>query len=32
VPSGAELRVVVDPYSRQAFVAVENQIRGIFSF
>ncbi len=32
VPSGAELRVVVDPYSRQAFVALENQIRGILSF
>ena len=28
----AELRVVVDPYSRQAFVALENSIRGIFSF
>jgi hypothetical protein len=32
VPSGSELRVVVDPYSRQAFVALENQIRGILSF
>ncbi|HEY4230631.1 MAG TPA: hypothetical protein VGO79_10695 [Thermoanaerobaculia bacterium] len=32
VPSGAELRVVVDPYSRQAFVALENHIRGILSF
>jgi hypothetical protein len=32
VPSGAELRVVVDPYSRQAFVALENRIRGILSF
>jgi hypothetical protein len=32
VPPGAELRVVVDPYSRQAFVALENRIRGILSF
>ena len=32
VPSGAELRVVVDPYSRQAFVALEKEIRGILSF
>jgi hypothetical protein len=32
VPSGNELRVVVDPYSRQAFLALENQIRGILSF
>jgi len=32
VPAGAELRVVVDPYSRQAFVALENSIRGILSF
>jgi hypothetical protein len=31
VPSGAELRVVVDPYSRQAFVALENGIR-VLSF
>ena len=32
VPSGNELRVVVDPYSRQAFLALENRIRGILSF
>ena len=28
----AEARVVVDPYSRQAFVAIQNKIRGIVSF
>ena len=27
-----EIRVVVDPYSRQAFLALENRIRGILSF
>ena len=32
VPSPNELRVVVDPYSRQAFLALENRIRGILSF
>ena len=32
VPSPSEIRVVVDPYSRQAFLALENQIRGILSF
>ncbi|HTR03504.1 MAG TPA: hypothetical protein VMN82_09950 [Thermoanaerobaculia bacterium] len=32
VPSGSEVRVVVDPYSRQAFLALENRIRGILSF
>ncbi|HEY7573825.1 MAG TPA: hypothetical protein VIB08_01575 [Thermoanaerobaculia bacterium] len=32
VPDGSELRIVVDPYSRQAFVALENRIRGILSF
>ncbi len=32
VPSPNEVRVVVDPYSRQAFLALENQIRGILSF
>ena len=32
VPAPNELRVVVDPYSRQAFVALENRIRGILSF
>jgi len=32
VPPPAEVRVVVDPYSRQAFLAVGNTIRGIVSF
>ncbi len=32
VPAPNELRVVVDPYSRQAFLALENRIRGILSF
>jgi hypothetical protein len=32
VPPPAEVRVVVDPYSRQAFLAVGKNIRGIFSF
>jgi hypothetical protein len=32
VEAPAEVRVVVDPYSRQAFVAVQNKIRGIVSF
>ena len=32
VPAPSELRVVVDPYSRQAFLALENRIRGIVSF
>ena len=32
VPEGAELRVVVDPYTRQAFVALDSSIRGILSF
>ena len=32
VPSPSELRVVVDPYSRQAFVALGGTIRGILSF
>ena len=32
VPTPSEIRVVVDPYSRQAFLALENQIRGILSF
>lgn len=31
-PAPAEARVVVDPYSRQAFVAVEGRIRAILSF
>jgi hypothetical protein len=32
VPTPAEVRVVVDPYSRQAFLAVEKKIRSIVSF
>ena len=32
VPAPAELRVVVDPFSRQAFLAVGRTIRGIVSF
>ena len=28
----AEVRVVVDPYSRQAFLAIERTIRSILSF
>ena len=32
VAAPSELRVVVDPYSRQAFLALENRIRGILSF
>ena len=32
VPAPSELRVVVDPYSRQAFLALEGTIRGILSF
>ncbi len=32
VPAPAELRIVVDPYTRQAFVALENRIKGILSF
>ena len=32
VPVPVEIRVVVDPYSRQAFLAIENRIRGITSF
>jgi hypothetical protein len=32
VPSPSEIRVVVDPYSRQAFLALEDRIRGILSF
>jgi hypothetical protein len=32
VPAPAEVRVVVDPYSRQAFLAVGRTIRGIVSF
>jgi len=32
VPVPSEIRVIVDPYSRQAFLALENSIRGILSF
>jgi len=32
VPPPAELRVVVDPFSRQAFLALGKTIRGIVSF
>jgi hypothetical protein len=32
VPAPAELRVVVDPFSRQAFLALGRTIRGIVSF
>jgi hypothetical protein len=32
LPAPATIRVVVDPYSRQAFLALENRVRGIVSF
>ena len=32
VPAPAEIRVVVDPYSRQVFLALESRIRAIVSF
>jgi hypothetical protein len=32
VPTPSEIRVVVDPYSRQAFLAVAGTVRGILSF
>jgi hypothetical protein len=32
VPVPAEIRVVVDPFSRQAFLALQSTIRGIVSF
>jgi hypothetical protein len=32
VPTPAEIHIVVDPYSRQAFLALANRIRGIVSF
>ncbi len=32
VTAPAEVRVVVDPFSRQAFLAVENRIKAIVSF
>jgi len=32
VPAPSSVRVLVDPYSRQAFLAVEDRVRGIVSF
>ena len=32
VPAPADIRVVVDPYSRQAFLALERTVRAILSF
>lgn len=32
VPAPADIRVVVDPYSRQAFLALERTIRAVLSF
>lgn len=32
VPAASRVRVLVDPYSRQAFLAVEDRVRGIVSF
>lgn len=32
LPSPARIRVLVDPYSRQAFLAYEDRVRGIVSF
>jgi len=32
LPAPASLRVLVDPYSRQAFLALGNRVRGIVSF
>ncbi len=32
LPPPASVRVLVDPYSRQAFLAFENRVRGIVSF
>ncbi len=32
LPTPAVVRVLVDPYSRQAFLAVEDRVRGIVSF
>jgi hypothetical protein len=31
-PAPASIRVLVDPYSRQAFLAYEDRVRGIVSF
>jgi hypothetical protein len=32
LPVASSVRVLVDPYSRQAFLAVEDRVRGIVSF
>lgn len=32
LPAPASIRVLVDPYSRQAFLAIEDRVRGIVSF
>jgi hypothetical protein len=32
LPAPAAIRVLVDPYSRQAFLAYEDRVRGIVSF
>ena len=32
LPAPASVRVLVDPYSRQAFLAYEDRVRGIVSF
>ena len=32
LPAASRVRVLVDPYSRQAFLAVEDRVRGIVSF
>lgn len=32
LPAPAAIRVLVDPYSRQAFLAFEDRVRGIVSF
>lgn len=32
LPAPASIRVLVDPYSRQAFLAYEDRVRGIVSF
>ena len=32
LPAASRIRVLIDPYSRQAFLAVEDRVRGIVSF
>jgi hypothetical protein len=32
LPAPATIRVLVDPYSRQAFLAYQDRVRGIVSF